>query len=728
MTSSITLFFVVAAVAAVVVSRFAYRRTTPGLPPKLSTFLTGLRAVSYVLIVFLLMDPRFVRHSEKIEPATIIGLIDQSESMSLPATGWDPGAGPSRFETGRDIARRIQDAVESKGGVFSPAYFSGGSLVTHADTISPDGQGTDIRGALREAIDGYEGRNVTGVVVISDGVDTEERLVRQSAPAVPVYAIGVGDTVAPEDVRIKEVEYNSVVNAPSLSLIKATVEYTGGPSVGDGKAKRVRIRLREGGRAVFESDTVLVGSPRELVREIPVEFAEEGRRHFTLDVVPHGYDAEEENNRREIVIDAERSGRKILIVDLEPTWELAFLTGLLRSEPSFDFGVVTPPAGHPAVNKARVIPRTDFARRLAEYDALVIASIDGDALAESDAVAIEKFVRGDHKGLLILPGPGSLFERPAAWARLSGLLPVQASPAVRFNLKYTTLRPGPQGASHPITSPLVATLTQAQWQQRSPLLGCYAPVVPKPGSEILLETEGSRAPALVYQPVDGGRVVLLAAGPLWRWKFLAEDSSTYDQLVFRLLDFLSRGGDTERFVLRANKNVYDSGEPAVVTGEVFDERMQPVTGVPVRVEVSRVDESGDVPLDVLSMQREGSDNTRFKTSLPPMGSGRYRIRGKADLPDRTIESPPLDITVSDVSVEFQRVNQDRSNLELIAAQSGGFYLGEGSIDDFAKRVELDPTRTPTTSEVTLRTSLVVFAAIITLLSLEWIIRKRFGMI
>ena len=75
--------------------------------------------------------------------------------------------------------------------------------------------------------------------------------------------------------------------------------------------------------------------------------------------------------------------------------------------------------------------------------------------------------------------------------------------------------------------------------------------------------------------------------------------------------------------------------------------MQPVTGVPVRVEVSRVTGDGEVPLDIFSMRREGADNPRFKTELPPLGPGNYRVRGEADLPGRTLESEALDISVSE---------------------------------------------------------------------------------
>lgn len=728
MAISVNFFFILAAAAVLVVAFIAYRGTTPPLSRRVRVSLTGLRVLSFLLIVFLMMDPRYVVRSERSEPANVIALIDRSESMSLPARGWSSQPGATRFEKAREIARRVQTDIESKGAVYSEMYFSGGALGARSDTISADGQGTDIRGALGEAFKRYEGRNVTGFVVISDGVDTEERLVRRPVPPVPVFAVGLGDTSAPEDVRIKDVDYNSVVSAPSRSVIRAVLEFSGDRSGGAGKSKAVRIKLEENDRDVFTNDTLFTGSQGELVQEIPVEFREPGRRRFVLEVAVQGYDAEEGNNRREIVIDAEKAGEKILVLDLVPTWELHFLAGFLRRDPSFDFDVVSAVADHPAVKGGHVIPEKDFARRLKEYDALVIVSLKRDFLGQAEAAAIDAFVRNERKGLLVLPGPGSLFEQPAAWRQLAGLLPVQGKPPLRFNLQYTTLRPGPHAAAHPVTSQLVPLLGQTEWQQRSPLLGCYAPLSPKPGAEILLETVESRAPGFVCQETGGGRVALVAAGPVWRWKFLAEGNPVYDDLMSRLLDFLSRGRETERFVLRSAKNVYDSGEPAVLTAEVFNEKMQPVTGVPVRVEVSRVDEDGDVPLDVLSMRREGSDNTRFKVSLPPLGPGRYRVTGEADLPERTIASPPLDIAVSDVSVEFQRVDQDRQNLEMIARQSGGFYADEEGIDDLAGRIAVNPKVTPATSEMTLRTSLAVFAVVIALLSVEWIVRKRVGMV
>ena len=138
--------------------------------------------------------------------------------------------------------------------------------------------------------------------------------------------------------------------------------------------------------------------------------------------------------------------------------------------------------------------------------------------------------------------------------------------------------------------------------------------------------------------------------------------------------------------------------------------------------------NGEVPLDIYSMRREGSDNPRFRVSLPPLPAGRYRLRGEADLPGRTIVSQPIDVSVSEVSVEFQRVDQDRNNLASIARKSGGMYVDAANAERLHARISLEPRVTDVTSEMSLRTSVIVFVAILVLLSIEWIIRKRVGMI
>jgi hypothetical protein len=705
------------------VAYLAYDRTTPRVTGRLRLVLTALRAAGFLCLVLILFDPRCVRTIKQEEKAKVLALVDRSASMALPVGAWDQAQPRTRFDAALALSRQLGEEIAQKGGQVETVYFSNGisPAPVSGDSVAADGQGTDIVRSLHDAVRRFEGENVTAVVMFSDGVETEERLVRRSLPELPVFTVGLGDTTPPEDVRIKDVDYNSVVRVPSSSPINATFAYTGA------RQKRATVRLTEGERVVFEKELRLSPTQREVAVDIPVSYRESGRRQFRLSVDVDGYDAEKENNERDIVVEAEKARAKILIVDLKPEWELHFLTDLLRRDQAYDFEVFSLPSrtAPPAGNVKR--PEA-FVGELADCDAVVLVSVDESFFGGDVVSALKRFVRERGGGLLVLPGNASLFERPGAWRRMGDVLPVSGNPPFRWNLEYTSVLPGAQASTNPITTHLLPLLSQTEWQERSPLLGYYASLSSKNIGEVLLNVKGRRVPAMTYHTLGKGRVAVVSAGPLWRWKFLSDNNAVYDEIVSRMVDVLSRGEETDRFVVSAKKNVFDAGESPLVYAELFNEKMQPLTSAPVRLEVSRLDEAGnETPLDQVSMRRDAAQNTRFKAVLPTLPPGRYLVRGQADLPGRAISSKAHEIQVSATSVEYRRVEQDRASLVGIALRSGGRY-SEAGIGGIAGRIDTGARESETVSETTLRTSVLLYLLILALLGTEWMLRKRAGMI
>jgi hypothetical protein len=84
--------------------------------------------------------------------------------------------------------------------------------------------------------------------------------------------------------------------------------------------------------------------------------------------------------------------------------------------------------------------------------------------------------------------------------------------------------------------------------------------------------------------------------------------------------------------------------------------------------------------------------------------------------------------VSETSVEFQRTQQDRAQLERVARRTGGAYLTAEQAADVADRLDVSPRVVPTTSETVLRSNALLFVLVLALLSCEWLLRKRAGMI
>jgi hypothetical protein len=700
---------------------FAYTRSTPPVAGALRRVLVALRTAALLALAVMLLDVRCVRTGEMQETAKVIALIDRSASMAQPDGAWGGPPGPTRFQAAQEAAAALEREVTRRGAAFRRAYFATDLAFARADTVRPDGQGTDIAGALAEAARRFDGEHVAALFLFSDGVDTEERMVRRSVPALPLFAVGYGDTTPPEDVRVSDVDYNSVVHVPSRATIRASLAHTGD------RRRRVTLRLLEGEREVFARDTVLTPLSREIEVDVPVRFVEPGRREFRLVVDGDGFDAEPDNNARDVVIEGKKARAKIAIVDLHPGWEVHFLTDFLRRDQSFDFDLIT--ASPPAALRGKRRPAPSFVAGLVDCDAVVLVSVDDEILSASACDALRRFVTERGGGLLVLPGEGSLFEHAAAWRRLSGVLPVQGSAPFRFTMQYASVLPGAQAAAHPVTAGLLPVLSQTEWQERSPLLGFYARLSAKRTGEVLLSVRGRSLPAVTYHTTGKGRAAVVSAGPLWRWKFLSDNNTIYDEMVSRMLDVLSRGEETDRFVLTTRKSVFEAGESPVVYAEIFNDKMQPVTGVPVRAEVSRVADDGtETPLTLISLARESAQSTRFRATLEPLPPGRYTIRGRAEDDGGGVASHPVEIRVSLTSVESQRVNQDRANLAGIARQSGGRTAAAANVVALAKRLPLEPRTVATTSETTLRASARFFLLVLGLLAAEWILRKRAGMI
>jgi hypothetical protein len=79
-------------------------------------------------------------------------------------------------------------------------------------------------------------------------------------------------------------------------------------------------------------------------------------------------------------------------------------------------------------------------------------------------------------------------------------------------------------------------------------------------------------------------------------------------------------------------------------------------------------------------------------------------------------------------VEFQRTPQDRDALVRIARRQGGDYLTPDLAAGLVDQLSLDRRRVPTVSESVLRASAPLFLVLLALLSGEWLLRKRAGMI
>jgi hypothetical protein len=208
----------------------------------------------------------------------------------------------------------------------------------------------------------------------------------------------------------------------------------------------------------------------------------------------------------------------------------------------------------------------------------------------------------------------------------------------------------------------------------------------------------------------------------------------FDALFGNLLSFLAEGGERERLRLHLPGSVLAQGQEAEARALALDPRMRP-------------DEAGDVWLEWASAD-EGAgetDRDRVPTGRAPMGldprtpggrllplpslpPGDYVLRVALEEGEDRVESDWLALTIDPYSVEFRRPDVDLAALREIAARTGGRMLRPHEIGAWAAGLGLRPREATLTGRLDLWASLWLFLPLLGVLSLEWVLRKRWGLI
>jgi hypothetical protein len=157
---------------------------------------------------------------------------------------------------------------------------------------------------------------------------------------------------------------------------------------------------------------------------------------------------------------------------------------------------------------------------------------------------------------------------------------------------------------------------------------------------------------------------------------------------------------------------------------VTDPSYQPVAGASVDIAV--VPASGDTAgTRRISLSGEAGLLTGALDPLPP---GRYRFEGRARTPEG--ELPPADgfFMVDSLGAEMERLEADHELLERLASASGGHLWHPDSLAGLSEAMARRTAAEEERMQVALWDHPLFFIAFVILASLEWLLRRRRGLV
>ncbi len=675
----------------------------------------GFQAASLAVILALLAQPTLVVRQIKPGANTIAVLIDDSESMSLPA-----GGGESRLALARRVAERdIVPAVGERSSVALFRFAEGARRVESLDALTADGGRTGLVASLTQAAAAFDNEALAAVVVVTDGAANADRgddLGTLLAAGVPVHAVGIGPESNAGDVELAAVELPRTVPLGSEVTARLTLRHA---TVGD-----VRVRVRDGEAVLAAKTVTLAGEGAVTSTAIAIPSGGPGLRELTFEIEPPPGDPLSRNDVRRRLLEIAERRHSVLHLEGEPRWEYKFLRRAVAEDDVMDI-----------VSWLRTTPRKTYRQgvagaeelaagfpddlsKLYAYDVVVLGSLPAAALNDEQHAWLESFVGKRGGGLLALAGRDALADGGWDLAPLAKALPVilERGDQPTYRFVEGMARPAREGRASPVVA--IGAGESNGWAGLPRLADHQALGPAKPGATVLLEWVGEDAvaPLLVEQPYGFGRAAVLASATTWRWRMRTPPDDPRHGLFWRqLLRHLARAAQQ-----RERVTVEGGADALAVRLALRDERYEPVADADVRAKVTGPDGAAFEGTLAAGAQ-SGAFEGRWRTDAP----GVYRV----DVTARAGEDQHLVTQFAQVGgedVEYFGATLNRPLLERIAEATGGRYWAPDGVAGIARVISLEGAGVHERRALPLWDAPFFYLLIVLLKCAEWGLRRRWG--
>ncbi len=651
-----------------------------------------------------------------------------------------------------------------------------------------DAARTNLTGALAHVLETIPPESLAGVLLLSDGrhngaILPEDSLRQLALRNTPLSAVPIGGDLGPIDISLLSLEAPESIYLGDRVVVTAAVKLDGF------HGQKIEAELLSGDEVL---DTVTIAATDASFRtEVRFVHSPEARgiQNYRVRLAPDPRERFPENNTWDFKVAVTDDRTNLLLVDGFPRWEFRYLRNLFYGrdksvhlqyvllDPDEIHRARTPPTVAASASRsfgeaeATVLPQS--ASEWQRFDVIILGDIPPSALSTSDLAAIEEAVTKRGALLVCIAGPRHM---PHGHGNkiLRDLLPVAYEPdaATRYETPENAyhIQITSAGRDHPVTSQSASrALNEELWSGFPPMRWRYSGAALKETAEVLAYADPVGAPgeAPAFSPNGSpasveaaiehlanqktieaeravistiraglGKVLLLHFDQTWRFRYGVGD--TYHHRFWGQVTRwgagpnLRAGNDFVR--LGTDRLSYTPNDPIEVTAKVLDTNRRPIAKAGVEVEVWK---NGERIRRQKLDYRTGSSGL-YEASLDGLGDeGEYQIKLVGDEVTEALAAMPgeaeeisteLLVVTTRNPVELAELTADRDFLHRATSTTGGRLAElndlDSLLDSFGSPKEVLKER----RNITLWDTWPLLVAFLGFLTMEWILRRRSGLV
>ncbi len=670
---------------AIGLSYFLYSKSQ-NFSSKVRNFLFVLRVLTFTLLFILLLNPIIKHFENRIEKAAFVIAVDNSLSVGNYLGN----------EEQQNLIRKIGDlkkSLEQKNIDVSLISLSEENI-ENTDSLKFDEKKTDISAMLELVEKNFENRNLSGVLLISDGLFNRGISPQFNQFKFPISSLGIGDTSEFRDIWINNVRYNEVAFVDNYTPVIATIQQNGFEN------QVIQINLYEGSKRI-QQQNLSFGKNESLKNvEFKILAKEEGQKRYRIEIA--GFPKQEKtllNNQRDIYLEIIDGRDKILILALNPHPDIKAIKSALSK--SMNYEIVT----HFASD--RNFPED-------KYDLVIMHQIPN--LQNLGNGFVQKFVNENTPIWFILGASSDLFSlnREFKGVKLNSRTPQKDEVNAMINPDFKKFK-FPEESMNVI-------------EKLPPINVPFAKYELGQGTETVLFQTVSRIntgkPLVAIQSNDRNKYGFIAGDGLWTWRMfeysINENFEFTDALINKMTQYLSLKEDKRKFRIRLKeeRDLFE-GSPINFETEVYNDIFEAVYNNEIKLTLKNENN------EIKEYSYLNTENKDFQINgLEP---GLYTFTASTTI-DKKEETLKGQFSIKKMELESLISQADFQFLKNLASKNNGIFTNEFT-PDLADKLSNEGNEGLIHSReinVDIISLFWIFFLGLSLISLEWFLRKFSG--
>ena len=648
----------------------------------LNRILFAFRAVLATALMLLALGPILKQTENIFEKPSLVFLVDNSRSIK--ETTDTLQLMNALQQTAADVRKQNRD-VELSGlsGISDSIYFMNST--------------SDLTSGLHNTINRYEGKNLSGIVLVSDGIYNNGLSPLYLPTRIPVYTLGIGDTTERADVVLRNVAYNRIVYQGNKFPLRAEVGVIGMPN------QEITISVLQQGK-VLQQQKKNSGTKSLLDFDFQLDAGTQGIQRLEVRIENVPRESNFKNNRASAFVEVVEGKKKILLIARAPHPDIKALRNVVEKNSNYEFIVHIP--GVKEADPTLLVP--------GKVD-MVIAHQSPDLDGKTTAL-ITSFLKAKTSVLVIIG------QKTMLRSLVTIGVPVNFEPSTQRDEVQPVLNPDYKelGFSDGLNSNIT------RYPPVSVPFGKFS--YPATAKIILYQRIGSvitERPMLYTVEDDRQKIAVMMGEGIWKWRLSefqeTEKTSTFDEVFSKLLQYLSTQDDRRKFRCFPLQHEFTSDGPVVMESQVYNDLFEPVYGNTIDLELR--DEKGKV---TNYRYITGPGNSRYR--IGGLKEGVYRYRATTDVKGKR-EEVRGEFLMTEQNQEVQNLTADFGLLRTLAENTGGKFYRLNDINRLTAELSAEEAKSLIHSEESFHPLInlkAVFFLLLALISMEWFLRKYFG--